>query len=663
VGVSLLEGRGDEAGRAPRSRFPRPELPAYTEFRNQHRWGGPPADRFLTDDRLAPYGFPELVAKEFRQTATLMDAVVLTRVPGPAAFRLIADGHDMKSFYVHAKSCDWGPAAGFVCELPALNKKGAANMDFNLAEHLNTKRWIETLSREAYDQEVAAEAARARIRAAEDLREPQPPRLDDLREPPPRETPERARELARLTSMLAVPLTISTPACQRLYRDGYVDGRFTQADGQQRVGVAANRDGDTLLEFVLTEVSGGGWMLHHRQIWLADGDDPRRFTPYLGRREASEVFTLAQPGGDRLAVSTEPQIDIGEEAAGRLDQFRDAWLAARPQGASVTAPSPLPAAAAYPIRGLQNPYAPYPRGDPRNAVTGDYDLFAVWPRQLATRWEETVRYSEFRSTPPQVSPPWEPPELLRPVPRRHLTIALGGAPGVYIEVIPGFAEIAAYEDRVLGNINNAVHLTVGTLNSLLEARYQRVEHAVNAAFHSDEGGRPGVNEIEYPIAAFLPASIRNTDDRGGSLVVLDHGQLLDLLELIVGRCEIPLNFGWLMHLFGDLAEIDDLRHRAEVQRSRLPQPITRDTKKPAALTFFEKRLKFRADPAVTADVVAGLRARLARFLTGGSRPWGHPQLEGLSSAFLDSVVLQSDGARAEDMLTAIVRGAGRRSDG
>jgi hypothetical protein len=64
---------------------------------------------------LGTYGIPEPIARAFDRTAQEIDAVLLTRLPGAAAKQLIEDGHDLKGYFVHSKSCNWGPMAGFIC--------------------------------------------------------------------------------------------------------------------------------------------------------------------------------------------------------------------------------------------------------------------------------------------------------------------------------------------------------------------------------------------------------------------------------------------------------------------------------------------------------------------------------------------------------------------
>lgn len=79
-------------------------------------------------------GMPDTHAEVFRNVSVMERAVIVCRAVGPTCLQLLEQGYDTKGFRVHAKSCDWGPMAGFVLRDPQLNKKGAANVDYNTRE-------------------------------------------------------------------------------------------------------------------------------------------------------------------------------------------------------------------------------------------------------------------------------------------------------------------------------------------------------------------------------------------------------------------------------------------------------------------------------------------------------------------------------------------------
>ena len=74
--------------------------------------GGPEPTAHQTTISLGVHGFPAKVGEAFLQNADTLKSVILTRLPGKAATGLIDDGYCLKSFSVHAKSCNRGPMAG-----------------------------------------------------------------------------------------------------------------------------------------------------------------------------------------------------------------------------------------------------------------------------------------------------------------------------------------------------------------------------------------------------------------------------------------------------------------------------------------------------------------------------------------------------------------------
>lgn len=67
----------------------------------------------------------------FLQAAEAADTIVSSRLPGGVGTDLIEAGYDLKGFQIKAKSCDWGPMAGFICQLPFLNKAGYSKIGYN----------------------------------------------------------------------------------------------------------------------------------------------------------------------------------------------------------------------------------------------------------------------------------------------------------------------------------------------------------------------------------------------------------------------------------------------------------------------------------------------------------------------------------------------------
>lgn len=505
----------------------------------------------LADDGMLAAGFPSIVATAFHRAATEMNAVVASRTPGPAALPLIAARHDLKSFYVHGKSCNWGPMAGYVCQLPPLSKGGAMGISYNLTEHLHSVE----LYRALYGQ---------LIRFGRRANAGQP----------------------RSADRCFVGLAIADAQMQAFLT---ANPDTTQQYANLIVGVASNSLANVVVEWAAqsgNDANGNRqWLLYHRQIWIKRQSVmvTPAFAPYLSLSDdtTSFLFDGQDPDGlvnyttanpVRYGALTAGKFDIPAEATTWVTGVRNRLLLPDSPGQDGLAGSPN---TYYPLRGAQNPYPPYPGDDPRNAVAGDYDLFSVWPYTGASRLGVT-RLAE-RNTTDQVQQQGLG-ELFRPVPHRPLTVELAYAPSVYVEVIPGYAEITPLEDPVLGNINDLVNLTVGVLNSYVDAGYRRFAPqpvnnnnnangngndsaptrypAPNQAFHSDEGGRPGVTSVEYPVAVFIPDALTPQGAAGQCLLVQTPPEFVSLIETLLGRCELPLNLGWLLDLFRGLTTAD-----------------------------------------------------------------------------------------------------------
>ena len=97
------------------------------------------AESIQQKDFLAQ-GFPDKMRACFKGVADNLNGVVSTRVPGGATTQLIEERHDLKGYFIKAKSCNWGPMSGFLCRHPAFNKNGAFGIESNLTSHYDYKK-------------------------------------------------------------------------------------------------------------------------------------------------------------------------------------------------------------------------------------------------------------------------------------------------------------------------------------------------------------------------------------------------------------------------------------------------------------------------------------------------------------------------------------------
>jgi hypothetical protein len=70
-------------------------------------------------------GMPVLHAACFQSVANKTNCVIASRSVGKYATSLILEGYESKGFHVKAKSCNWGPMAGFVLSDPRFTKTGS----------------------------------------------------------------------------------------------------------------------------------------------------------------------------------------------------------------------------------------------------------------------------------------------------------------------------------------------------------------------------------------------------------------------------------------------------------------------------------------------------------------------------------------------------------
>ncbi|MAI32787.1 MAG: CyaA/EF/ExoY family adenylyl cyclase toxin [Rubripirellula sp.] len=75
-------------------------------------------------DALALTGMVESHAEAFGRIAYANDCVIMSRAVGKYATMLLEENYASKGFHNKAKSCDWGPMAGFVLDDPRFTKVG-----------------------------------------------------------------------------------------------------------------------------------------------------------------------------------------------------------------------------------------------------------------------------------------------------------------------------------------------------------------------------------------------------------------------------------------------------------------------------------------------------------------------------------------------------------
>ena len=72
-------------------------------------------------------GMPPTHGEAFQEVANETRNIIMCRDTGRFATGLILESYATKGFYIKAKSCDWGPMAGFVLADPLFSKQSRSD--------------------------------------------------------------------------------------------------------------------------------------------------------------------------------------------------------------------------------------------------------------------------------------------------------------------------------------------------------------------------------------------------------------------------------------------------------------------------------------------------------------------------------------------------------
>jgi hypothetical protein len=424
-------------------------------------------------------------AHAFLRVSHDTDCIILTRTPGEAALTLLAEGYDAKGFHVKAKSCDWGPWAGFICAEPRFNKSGMGGAYGNMSAH------IDSLTKDFEALQNADRKARG-----------------------------QTVEGPYTCSVVAVEL--SDARVRWLEQQGKIPK--AAADATERSGKAAlGKDAATVEWLLRRDAKLGRWRVYYKPAGLPPIPDTR--------------------GDAQKYAATVPAFEAALRAA--------------------AAKIVVPAVEGYsPVLALTNPYLAYkaPGEAHKNALTGDFDLFAVWPK-LDRRAPFTVRVGGMGS-------------------------------GAAVAEEKNAIYKAEGEDLIgstTGNISAGVYDVAVRLN--IESQKIAGQSQVNRVFHSDEGGRPGMESVDESVAFVA------TGPAEGHMLLLKHpiargsgeaqanAKALAAFALSCARqgYAIFLNTGWtgpMKQALGDeaWAELGKSVFKQEAQ----PAPVAPSAQAPAA---------------------------------------------------------------------------------
>ncbi|MBK8262865.1 MAG: hypothetical protein IPK80_16205 [Nannocystis sp.] len=490
---------------------------------------------------FAAEGFPPPAIRAFQAAANQTKLAILSRVPGGSCARLIEERYDLKGYFIKAKSCNWGPMAGFLCQLPPFNKSGAEQMLDNARANEKTYQLINKVVKFAAEKDRppndAEEVAIVQDHSAGVAFEKGTTPFVHLKI-----SDERRKELVAEKARFQIEFASSSPP-GTMY------------------GIAWDRQFTVCAEFFLVQ-EGALWGLYHGEVFVAAADGWQNF---LNMQRSKEFFgyfygqgaqQVLDNGTTLCRILERIKVETGNTAYAVQTRtplctdnaFSRDRLPAESPLRKMFAAFPSGVRSFYPVLGIKNPFPAYQTDGspyvakkgigtdhPRNAVTGDYDLFAVWDLRDGkdeAKGDEIRRASEKGGA-------------------RYSILANG----IRIEVIPGYSALEAREtseDPRWGNASSNVLLAAGVLNSNM-ATLSPAKVSPNAAFHSDEGGRPGIKALELPVAVFVtlagdakkpPGEITNFY----RAMITTKDEFLDLLEFLRPTYRLGLHVGWVFDL-------------------------------------------------------------------------------------------------------------------
>jgi len=337
-------------------------------------------------------GMPMSHGHAFQQVANARDCVIVVRAVGRWATGLLLESYASKGFHNKAKSCNWGPMAGFVLVDPRFTKGG------NPA-----------------DQAVAVRTALQH----------------GCGETPLFITEERRRDL-------------EDPVLGGL-------GRIVRTGGtiNEMHYTTAGIVGSPAMKFVLRRTMNAPGA-DGKILWAVlygPGEVPRR---------------------------------------GLADQ-------------------PLPAAGFPPVMAMVDAACPDDvRRTYRAATTGDYDLWAIFPKRTV------------------FSPGGADRRMVPGSDRHHVPMS----------------QFKVHEDEHQGNLTPRILAIKNHLNQMVQGAGYRGGDVVH---HSDEAGRPNVRDIDFPAVAFIPGQMQ-----AHVANVSEFGELVGVL--LRGNFVLSLNPGWQREL-------------------------------------------------------------------------------------------------------------------
>jgi hypothetical protein len=500
-------------------------------------------------------GFPKKIQQVFRAVCEEKNTIILSRVPGKAALQLIEEGYAQKGYHIKAKSCDWGPMAGFVCKQPIFNKKGLANLLSNLKAHVNYHKEMSDVLK------LDHEHPKYQIRGK-------------------RLFPDGVPEKESLN--LFIPLKISEERKSNILKSKSVILINQNKDAILLFGFNKQPDSKdifpnkTVASIFLLKKEQELWSIHHGPIKVFF---EKEWKEYEGTSSSS--ISSFFPDED---LNPEELSSFGSLAntSHPKDKIDHKVSQLNPDSISTSLFSGFdlnkkPTLSFFKVFGLCNPedlHEPEESRPVKKAVTGDYDLFSIWPSRITGTNKEVLMYpllerraakfyrDQLRKGTLNISSRSTPVNIHNPFSLALSPMCIPDRIKVVIEFIPHYSEIKPLESVDLGNFTEYGFNLIRVINE--KAKELVGENTPQIVKHSDEGGRPGISEIDLPLAVFhppgflpppgLPESKKDTGFIGRINNILEFVNHLErIVQEIQNKSEfnppfLAFNHGWIAHL-------------------------------------------------------------------------------------------------------------------
>lgn len=453
------------------------------------------------DEAIKKAGITPTHAKAFQQVADDSLCIIMCRSVNLACTGLIQEGYASKGFKVKAKSCDWGPAAGFIAADPRFSKKGSA---------ITAK----------LEQLIELHNAYTAHKDSKDA---------------------------------LVPLYLSNERVAYLRKPNNLPNALIKVTAEDKDHIYCEasppKDPNFLVRFMLKK-EAEGWA-----VYYADGQTAQR---YVGQGKGDLYTSYEKELKSYIEKCTSEQ---DKQQANELQKKLTNSAAKLKDFEQVISKGDIR------VMGVANPtYIESHQIEKdlgyKRAVTGDYDLFAVIALagdKMTTqeradieaenlKLDKNLRYKFYDH---------------EGIDKRPIMIGAGNnkeSPKAVKE-----AELAA-EDPYLGNITKRIDTLRKALNTEMmraekqDAAPKEPPKPRNMVHHSDEAGRPFDPELEYPVIAFVPSTLKNfitklqspqlryameTLQNNTVFAVENHNDFANFLAAVQTKFAVMINTSWV----------------------------------------------------------------------------------------------------------------------